>query len=154
MLRNAFSRRQFLGRVVGAAAGLAIPACAAKRRPPWTNERGGQVWEIGLRHTDAGTWEAFEADPETARTGRPKAPDPETFKRAILELVGKSGPMPKTAMVQAVRAKITGGRDTARAAVELAAADGSLATWRGTGRGGCAMLGLPSQAPKPKGNEE
>ncbi len=34
MLKNAYSRRQFLGRAVGAAAGLAIPARAAKRRRP------------------------------------------------------------------------------------------------------------------------
>jgi hypothetical protein len=121
---------------------------AAKRRPPWADDSGRQLWEIGLRHTSSGTWESFDADPETARTGRPPAPDPETYRAAVLSLVGQAGPMPKTAFADRVRAKITESRDGARAVIELLIADRSIATWRGVGRGGCTMIGLPSQAPK------
>ncbi len=123
---------------------------AAKRRPPWSTADGRQAWEIGLRHTDAGTWETCEVDKDTARTGRPPAPTPETFRPEVMALIRESGAMPKTALCATVRAKVTGSRDGARAAVELLVSDGSLATWRGVGRGGCAMIGLPGQAPRPK----
>ena len=121
---------------------------AAKRRPPWTTPDGMQAWEIGLRHTPGGTWETCEVDATTARTGRPKAPDPETFRAAVLVLLRDAGAMPKTALESRIRAKVTNSRDGARAVLELLQADGSLVAWRGAGRGGCTMIGLPAEVPK------
>ena len=121
---------------------------AAKRRPPWTAPDGAQRWQVGLRHTTAGTWSEFDVDDTTARTGgRPTAPDPETYRAEALALVGKSGPLPKTALEERFRAQLTGTRYQARAVLALLLADASLATWRGAGRGGSILVGLPQDRP-------
>lgn len=120
---------------------------AAKRRPPWPDGQDRQAYALGLRHTTAGVWESFAVDPETVRTGRPKAPAPEAYRAAVLDLVFKSGAMPKTLFTTLVQA-FTGTRNQARAAIDLLLADRSLVAWAGVGRGGSTMVGLPSQVSK------
>lgn len=123
---------------------------AAKRRPPWRTEAGEQAWTMGLRHTDAGTWETFAPDPVSGRTGRSPAPDPHAHRAPVTQLFATGGPLPRGAAEQCVTAKVTGTRGSARAVLSLLLADGTLVTWRGRGRGGIAMIGLPGQAPKPE----
>jgi len=123
---------------------------AAKRRPPWSTEAGEQAWELGLRHTDAGTWETFAPDPVTKRTGRPPAPDPSTYRTPVIQLFATGGPLPKVAAEQCITAQVTGTRGPARAVLSLLLADNTLVTWRGRGRGGVHMIGLTGQAPKPE----
>ena len=71
---------------------------ATKRRPPWKNSEGETAWEIGIRHTEGGTWETFDAETVTAGNGHDPAKDAETLSRLASKQAYKLGDLRECAV--------------------------------------------------------
>jgi hypothetical protein len=108
---------------------------ATKRRPPWKNANGEQIWEIGIRHTDAGVWETFEADAESVRTGRPPAPGIETFHGRGREIAAKVCPCSLSTLSNRFWRDVTGSKNRGRELVDSLVNAGILSAVTGQGRG-------------------
>ncbi len=108
---------------------------ATKRRPPWKNANGEQAWEIGIRHTDAGIWETFEADAESVRTGRPPAPGIATFHDKGREIAAKVCPCSLSTLADRFWHDVTGAKNRGRELVDSLVNAGILSAVKGQGRG-------------------
>jgi hypothetical protein len=71
---------------------------ATKRRPPWKNADGETAWEIGIRHTEGGTWETFDAETVTAGNGHDPAKDAATLAGLAIKQPYKLGDLRECAV--------------------------------------------------------